>query len=148
MRQQLGNAGKQNASLIIRMLPPFVTCYDERGISTPEIHLHSFDLNHCSRSCADRLPSAGRSDSTEDKLKKTTVSIISIKLFMCVCTQYIPSLRWQTGKYMRYFRGNSHLPVLLLLHSCYTLCLFTNELQWTAQNNPTNNKNALLKQDP
>lgn len=35
MRQQLGNAGKQNASLIIRMLLPFVTCYDERGISIP-----------------------------------------------------------------------------------------------------------------
>lgn len=47
-----------------------MTYYDERERSIPEAHLHSFAFNHCGRSCADGLPSPGRSDTIEDKFEK------------------------------------------------------------------------------
>lgn len=65
------------------MVSASVTCYDEREISSPATHLHSDALNHCGRSCADRLASAGRSDTTEDKLGKKMKSPL-LEGYVCV----------------------------------------------------------------
>lgn len=50
-----------------------MTCHDEGEVRIPEIHLNSSAFNHCGRRCADRLPSAGRSDTTKYTSKKPTL---------------------------------------------------------------------------
>lgn len=47
-----------------------MTCHDDGEVRISETHLNSSAFNHCGRSSADRLPSAGRSDTTKYTLKK------------------------------------------------------------------------------
>lgn len=131
MREQLANTGKQPTILIIRMLPP-MTYYDERERSIPETHLHPSAFNHCGRSCADRLPSPGRSDTTEDKFEKQTVPIIKIKLYIWAYIHTSNLSRFKAGKHARDTPGNSHVPPLLLLCSCQMEGLFI--AQWKNYN--------------
>lgn len=100
-----------------------MTCYDEREISIPETHLHSSSFNHYGRSCADRLPSAGRSDTTEDALKKThSLHYYEKVIYVVYIYTHLSSM---AGKHARDPPGNSHLSPLLLLSSCQMEGLFT-----------------------
>lgn len=65
-----------------------MTCHDEGEVRIPEIHLNSPAFNHCGRSRADRLPSAGRSDTTKYTSKNPTLLGES---YVCgsICTDLI-----------------------------------------------------------
>lgn len=45
-------------------------CHEDGEVRIPETHLNSSAFNYRGRSGADRLPSAGRSDTTKYTLKK------------------------------------------------------------------------------